>query len=116
MTLIGLSATPLAIIGMIVAPHFLVGCFFYLLWAMCFSGVVQNGISFRQRITPDGLLSRVNTTARVIAWDDTPFGAALGGVLAEMLGVREAYLIMVVKVALSAVIGWFSPLRYRQAI
>ncbi|MDQ3247741.1 MAG: ferrous iron transporter B, partial [Chloroflexota bacterium] len=60
---------------------------------------------------PDHLLSRVNVSARMIAWGGAPFGAAVGGLLAEALDIRTAYLIMAIGVAVSAVLGWFSPLR-----
>lgn len=52
--------------------------------------VVVNGIVVRQSITPDHLQSRVNTTARMIAMGGTPFGAALGGAVAEVAGVGVA--------------------------
>ncbi len=56
--------------------------------------VIVNGISLRQRVTPDRLQGRVNATAHMIAWGGTPFGATIAGVLAETL----------------SVLGWFSPL------
>ncbi|MGB7385954.1 MAG: MFS transporter [Rhodococcus sp. (in: high G+C Gram-positive bacteria)] len=52
--------------------------------------IVVNGIVVRQSVTPDGLQSRVNTTARMIAMGGTPFGAAAGGAVAEMFGVTAA--------------------------
>lgn len=48
--------------------------------------LIVNGIVTRQVITPERLQSRVNTTARLIAWGGSPVGAALGGVVAETLG------------------------------
>lgn len=44
---------------------------------------IMNGIIVRQSLAPDHLQSRVNTTARMIAWGGTPIGAALAGILAE---------------------------------
>ena len=52
--------------------------------------IVVNGIVVRQSVTPDGLQSRVNTTARMIAMGGTPFGAAAGGAVAEVFGVTAA--------------------------
>lgn len=51
-------------------------------------------VSFRQRVTPDHLLGRVNSTYRLVAWGTLPLGAALGGALGELLGVRSVFAIM----------------------
>lgn len=48
--------------------------------------LIVNGIITRQVVTPDHLQSRVNTTARLIAWGGSPLGAALAGVVAEAAG------------------------------
>jgi MFS family permease len=50
-------------------------------------------VSLRQRIVPDRLLGRVNATYRLLAWGTMPIGAALGGIIGEILGVREVFLI-----------------------
>ncbi len=115
-TLAGLSATPLMVAGLVLAPNLVVGCVFYLLWSMYFVLVVQNGITYRQTVTPDELLSRVNTTARMIAWGGTPFGAILGGTITSFSEVGLDYLIMAVGVAISAILGWLSPLRQRKLL
>lgn len=52
--------------------------------------IIVNGIVVRQVVTPDHLQSRVNTTARMIAWGGSPIGAALGGVVAGTAGVEWA--------------------------
>jgi MFS family permease len=49
-------------------------------------------VSLRQRITPDRLLGRMNATYRLVGWGTMPLGAAAGGVLAEVLGLRGAFL------------------------
>lgn len=110
-TLWGLVGTLAMTIGLAVTPVFNIGLGLRLLWSACYTLVVINGISIRQMVTPDHLQSRVNATARMIAWGGSPFGAALGGVLAEALGVRNAFLIMTAGVAFSTLIGWLSPLR-----
>jgi MFS family permease len=50
-------------------------------------------VSLRQRITPDRLLGRMNASYRLVGWGTMPLGAALGGVLAEALGLRGAFLV-----------------------
>jgi hypothetical protein len=47
----------------------------------------------------------------MIAWGGMPFGAAVGGAVAEVTSIQTTYLVMALGVAISAAIGWFSPLR-----
>ena len=51
-------------------------------------------VSFRQRVTPDHLLGRVNSAYRLMAWGSRPVGAVLGGALGEWLGVRGVFAVM----------------------
>ena len=69
-------ATPL---GMVLAPSFGIGIVFYTFWTMCYTLFIVTTISLRQIVTPDRLQSRVNASARLIAWGGQPFGAAVGG-------------------------------------
>lgn len=48
-------------------------------------------VSFRQRVTPDRLLGRVNAAFRLLAWGTMPLGAALAGLLGELIGVRAVF-------------------------
>jgi MFS family permease len=48
-------------------------------------------VSFRQRVTPDHLLGRVNAGFRLLAWGTMPIGAALAGILGELVGVRAVF-------------------------
>lgn len=54
------------------------------------TSLIVNGIVTRQVVTPDHLQSRVNTTARLIAWGGSPLGAVLGGVVAGAAGTEWA--------------------------
>jgi MFS family permease len=58
-----------------------------------FGSVVWNVItvSYRQRITPDHLLGRMNSAYRLLGWGTMPIGAALGGVIAEVWGLRPTF-------------------------
>jgi MFS family permease len=49
-------------------------------------------VSLRQRIVPDALLGRVNASYRLFAWGSQPIGAVLGGLIAEVLGLRAVFL------------------------
>jgi MFS family permease len=48
-------------------------------------------VSFRQRVTPDRLLGRVNAGFRLLAWGTMPLGALLGGLVGEVVGLRAVY-------------------------
>jgi len=61
-------------------------------------------VSLRQRITPDRLLGRVNSAYRLLAWGTMPLGAAAGGVLAQLLGLRAVFAIMAVVTLLMLVV------------
>lgn len=52
-----------------------------------------NGPSLRQALTAPHLLGRVNASYRFLVWGTGPFGALLGGVLGEVLGLRAALLV-----------------------
>lgn len=51
-------------------------------------------VSLRQRVTPDRLLGRVNSGYRLVAWGTMPLGAAIGGGLAEVVGLRAVFAVM----------------------
>ena len=53
-------------------------------------------VSLRQRITPDRLLGRMNASYRLVGWGTMPVGAALGGFLAEALGLRPTFVVAAV--------------------
>jgi MFS family permease len=56
-------------------------------------------VSFRQRVTPDHLLGRVNAGFRLLAWGTMPLGALLAGVLGEVVGLRAVFVTSAVLVA-----------------
>ena len=57
-------------------------------------------VSFRQAVTPDHLLGRLNSVYRLLAWGTMPIGAALGGLIAEAFGLRAVFASMGVLTAL----------------
>jgi len=48
-------------------------------------------VSFRQAVTPDHLLGRLNSVYRLLAWGTMPIGAAIGGLIAEAFGLRAVF-------------------------
>jgi len=77
-----------------------------------YATVAANNIIFRQSRTPEPLLSRVNTSGRILASGaGTSLGALIGGAVADAAGVGWAIATGAGFAALSALIGWLSPLR-----
>jgi MFS family permease len=83
-------------------------------WLVVGFGVVVYNVtqvSFRQALTPDRLLGRMNATMRFLAWGALPLGALAGGLLAEWLGVRTTLLVTALAGSLAFLPVFLSPLR-----
>jgi MFS family permease len=78
-----------------------------------FSSVVYNitQVSFRQGLTPERLLGRMNATMRFLVWGTMPLGGLLGGLLAKYFGVRAALWIAAIGGMLVFLPVFLSPLR-----
>ncbi|WP_027945089.1 MFS transporter [Amycolatopsis taiwanensis] len=88
-----LAGTLVAGVPAVTANAYLIGITFFVGGAgVLVSNVVT--VTLRQRITPDRLLGRVNSSHRLVAWGTKPLGAAVGGVLAQLLGLRAVFGIM----------------------
>ena len=55
------------------------------------AGVIYNitQLSYRQAVTPERMLGRMNSVMRFIVWGVMPIGSLLGGALATEIGLRE---------------------------
>jgi hypothetical protein len=83
-----------------------------LVWSSAYTMVVVNSISYRQQVTPEHLLSRVNTVGRMLAWGlGWTAGAAAAGVLSSVVGVRPALHVITCVGILAVAVAWTSPLR-----
>jgi len=71
-------------IPLVIATAFLIGGLTNALWNVV-------AVSLRQRITPDRILGRINSSYRLVAWGTRPLGAAAGGLLGELLGLRAVF-------------------------
>ena len=69
---------------LVIAAAFLVGGVTNALWNVV-------AVSLRQRITPDRILGRINSSYRLVAWGTRPLGAAAGGLLGQLLGLRAVF-------------------------
>jgi len=83
-----------------------------LAWGTAYTLVVVNSISYRQQVTPEHLLGRVNTAGRMLSWGaGWTLGAVIGGALGHVLGVRQALVAMAALGLVSVMVAWTSPLR-----
>jgi MFS family permease len=51
-------------------------------------------VTLRQQVTPDRLLGRVSSSHRLVAYGTQSLGAATGGALAHIFGLRQVFLLM----------------------
>jgi MFS family permease len=82
---VALLTIPLAPVGNPL-PVFVVGALLGPALGMVFN---LNQLSLRQAITPERLMGRMNAVVRFMYWGTMPAGAAAGGALASVIGVRE---------------------------
>ena len=68
-------------------------------------------VSFRQTITPDDLLGRMNATMRFIVWGTMPLGGLAGGLLGTAIGVHPTIWVACTGMLISVVPLLLSPLR-----
>lgn len=80
-------------------------------WGVAYGLVVINIVSYRQQVTPEPLLGRVNTSSRMLAWGIGYTGGALiSGSLSQMIGLHAAMTTMTLVSVIAVVMGWRSPL------
>jgi MFS family permease len=71
-----------------------------------------NSITYRQQVTPEHLLGRVNTAGRMLSWGvGWTGGALLAGVLVGQLGLRTTMSAFACVNLLGVVVASTSPLR-----
>ncbi len=97
----------------------------WLVWAAAigagigwFGGVAYNVIqvSFRQGLTPERLLGRMNASMRFLVWGTMPLGSFVGGVLGHFLGVRGAVWVGAVGSLFTFLPTLLSPLRHMREL
>ena len=70
-----------------------------------------NQVSFRQSVTPEHMLGRMNATMRFVVWGTLPLGGLAGGILGEFFGARTTLWVSAVLALLAVVPLLLSPLR-----
>ncbi len=81
-------------------------------WGAFYQLVVINSITYRQQVTPEHLLGRVNTAGRMMSWGfGWTGGAFVAGVLVGWLGLFATLVVLSVTEVLAVLVAWTSPLR-----
>ncbi|WP_043616138.1 MFS transporter [Nonomuraea candida] len=110
--LVATIGAPFGLILPLTQPDWRVVCFavtsIMLTWSATLSNVGQ--LTYRQTVTPDHLLGRVNASMRFMARGVMPVGALLGGLIAQQVGVRQALWLLMIGKALAWLPLLFSPL------
>lgn len=87
------------------------GALSLLVWSVFYTMVVINSISYRQQVTPEPLLGRVNTAGRMLSWGiGWTGGAFLAGALSGWLGVQTTLFVVTAASFVGVVVAWTSPL------
>lgn len=105
-TSFGLVGSALAMAAIAFTTNFGVALVLWPLWDSFVHLAILNGIAYRQQTLPDDMQGRVNVVARMVSWGGQPFGAALGGLGATVIGLRPSLLVLAAPVAVASVLSW----------
>lgn len=87
------------------------GAAFLTAWGTAYTLVSINAVAYRQQVTPEPLLGRVNTAGRMLAWGmGWTGGAFLAGLLSRWLGLQGTLLAVTAVGLVGVVVAWTSPL------
>ena len=90
------------------------------LWAAAISFAVAQAanvvynvtqLSFRQGLTPEHLLGRMNATMRFLVWGTLPLGGLIGGTLGQLIGARSTLWVAAIGALIPFLPVLLSPLR-----
>lgn len=111
---ITLGALPVSAVIGVLTPlwqTWWVGALSLLAWSVFYTMVVINSISYRQQVTPEPLLGRVNTAGRMLSWGfGWTGGAFLAGALSGWLGVQTTLFVVTAVSFVGVAVAWTSPL------
>jgi hypothetical protein len=112
---IALVALPFAAVVGVVVPFLTswwVAGLALTVWGVFYMLAVINSVTYRQQVTPEHLLGRVNTAGRMLAWGlGWTGGAFVAGALVGWLGLVPTLVVLSSTGVLAAVVAWTSPLR-----
>lgn len=111
--LIMLLVVALSLMGLAVSPNLIVALAALTLMGLAATILFVNLVVLRQKIVPDNLQGRVNSTSRALAAGGTPFGALIAGALYNPLhNIQTVYLILALCAVAVALFALFTPLRH----
>lgn len=111
-TLLALPVSAAAGLVVVTTSSWLVAASVMALWGVAYQSVLLTSVTYRQVVTPEHLLGRVNTAGRMLSFGVGWTAGALGaGAAAGLLGTRGALVAVVSVGVVAAVFGWLSPLR-----
>jgi MFS family permease len=99
----GLAAAGVIAAGLAATSSFVLAFILYTAFTAAIQLVIVTGITYRQLASPDQLVSSVNVIGRMVAWGGQPFGALLGGLVAQVAGVRWTCAFAAIVFAVAAV-------------
>lgn len=80
-------------------------------WSVAYSAIVLSSVSYRQQVTPEAMLGRVNTAGRMLSWGlGWTGGAALSAALVGPLGLVATLACFACVPIVTTVFAWTSPL------
>jgi MFS family permease len=103
-------AAPMLLLGPLSGPGWGLVLFVLAEFGVC-AGVVASNVlttTFRQQYCPPALFSRINSSASIVNYGTIPLAGVLGGVLGEVIGVRETLWVM--SGVLIVALGMLAPL------
>ena len=83
---------PVGVLVVTANPYVVGAAFFTGGAGILVSNVVM--VSLRQRVTPDRLLGRLNSSHRLVAWGTKSLGALAGGTIAQTAGLPTVFVVM----------------------
>jgi MFS family permease len=105
------AAAPMMVLGPLSGPGWRLSLFVLGVFGVC-AGVVASNVlttTFRQGYCPPELFGRITSSASLAAYGTIPLAGVLGGVLGEVIGVRET--LWVASVVLVAALPILAPFR-----
>jgi MFS family permease len=103
-----------ALLGIVspLMPNWELAAIALLVWGSAYVLVIVNAISYRQQVTPEHLLGRVNTAGRMLSWGvGWTGGSVVGGLLGSWVGIRPGMVLMGSGGVVAVLVAWTSPLR-----
>jgi MFS family permease len=112
LTLLAIPLSGAAGVCVALTTHWVVAAVLMVGWGVAYQVVIINSLTYRQQVTPEHLLSRVNTAGRMMSWGiGWTLGAVVAGALATQVGVPRAMLSLACVGLVAAAYAWLSPLR-----